>query len=387
MTARAKVLFAITVYNGRAFVPECLGSAASMRSERAEIDLLVLDDASPEPGFSEDIEVLCGELGITYYLTPRNLGIPRNVNLGLLAAMDQGYDYVVIANSDVLFAANLVDEMLHTFDLDPSIGSVTSWSNNVSMFSLPNEDPDRFLHDQRVVDWLGGVLTEAFPGKALDIPAGISFSFMVPTKVLAEVGLMDPIFGRGYCEETDWSLRSLELGYRIALGVSCFTYHRGGGTNVDAGLVSAGHTTVPEHEEIIDMRYPGFRAQVADFVHSGRLANASDEAVRAIMKAGARQFGYRVVLEGTTSHELDDGPAIILTPEPTGLSAQAFFLGFTYEVAPVGADLLEKIQQHFGFAPRVVDVLDPFTPLIRSEMLEGLSRAAANSRASYPSNV
>ncbi len=385
--ARTRVLFAITVYNGRDFVPECLASAAAMVSERAEIDLLVLDDASPEPGFSEDIEALCGELGITFYRTPRNLGIPRNVNLGLLAAMDQGYDHVVIANSDVLFATNLVDEMLHTLELDPSIGSVTSWSNNVSMFSLPNEDPDRFLHDQRVVDWLGGVLTAHFSGRAIDIPAGISFSFMVPTAVLREVGLMDPIFGRGYCEETDWSLRSLELGYRIALGVSCFTYHRGGGTNVAAGLVSAGHTTVPEHEEIIDLRYPDFRTQVADFVHSGRLVEISEEAVRAIVKAGARQFGYRVVLGSTTSHELDDGPAVVLTGEPEGLSAQVSFLGFTYELSPASADLLEKIEQHFGFAARVIDVLDPFTPLIRSEMLEGLRRVATTSRVGYPSNV
>lgn len=385
--AKARVLFAITVYNGRDFVPACLASAAAMRSERAEIDVLVLDDASPEPGFSASIEQLCEEFRITYSCTPRNLGIPRNVNLGLLAAVDQGYDYVVIANSDVLFAWNLVDEMLHTLGLDPSIGSVTSWSNNVSMFSLPNEDPDRFLHDQRVVDWLGGVLAETFAGRAVDIPAGISFSFMVPTKVVAEVGLMDPIFGRGYCEETDWSLRSLELGYRIALAVSCFTYHRGGGTNVAAGLVSAGHTTVPAHEDIIDMRYPAFRDQVADFVHSGRLQDVSDEAIQAIVRAGARQFGYRVVLGGTTSHELDDGPAIILTPQPNGLSAQAFYLGYTYEVAPVHSDMLEKIERHFGFPARVVDVLDPFTPLIRSEMLDGLSRTAAKPRVGYPSNV
>ena len=64
MVARQRVLFAITVYNGRDFVPECLRSAAAMDPEHAEVDLLVLDDASPEPGFSEDIAALCSELGI-----------------------------------------------------------------------------------------------------------------------------------------------------------------------------------------------------------------------------------------------------------------------------------------------------------------------------------
>ncbi len=38
-----------------------------------------------------------------YYCTPRNLGIPRNVSLGMLTAVKRGYDYVVISNSDVLY--------------------------------------------------------------------------------------------------------------------------------------------------------------------------------------------------------------------------------------------------------------------------------------------
>ena len=385
--ARQRVLFAITVYNGREFVPECLRSAAAMEPEQAEVDLLVLDDASPEPGFSEEIAAICSELGISYYRTPRNLGIPRNVNMGFLRGIDQNYDHVVIANSDVIFASNLVDEMLRTLAMDSQIGSVTSWSNNVSMFSLPNEDPDRFLGNQRVVDWLGEVLSATFAGRSLDLPAGISFSFMVPVPVLREVGLMDPIFGRGYCEETDWSLRSLELGYRVALGMSCFTYHRGGGTNVAEGLVSAGHTTVPEHEDIIDLRYPEFRKQVANFVHSGALDTARDDAVRAIVKAGARQFGYRVVMGNTTNHDLDDGPAIILTSSPAGLSAEASFLGFAYQVASEGTDLFERIEQHFGFGPRVVDVLDPFTPLLDPRGLSRRAKGNFSSKAGDSSHV
>jgi GT2 family glycosyltransferase len=385
--ARTRVLVAVTVYNGRDFVPSCLASAARMQSDLADIDLLVLDDASPDPGFSEEIEVLCADLGIRYYRTPRNLGIPRNVNLGLLAAREGDYDHVVIANSDVLFDRRLIDGMLRTLERDPTIGSVTSWSNNVSMFSLPNEDPDRFLHDQRVVDFVGEALAEHFEGAPLDIPAGISFSFMVPVRVLREVGLMDPIFGRGYCEETDWSLRSLALGYRIVLGLSCFTYHRGGGTNVAAGLVSAGHTTVPEHEEIIDLRYPEFRTQVADFVAEGHLEEARAEAIHALALAGAQRFGYRVALGEVSEHQLEDGPVVLLETGPLGLKARVFFLGFTYELPPGEAGTFERIVAHFGASPRVVDVLDPFTTLLDPQHLGGLGELARSGVAGYPADV
>ena len=142
---KARLLLAITVYNGRTVVPACLRSAAALRPTKADMDVLVLDDCSPDPGFSGEIRALCGTLGFQYYRSPRNLGIPRNVNLGLMRARDANYDFVIIANSDVLFAANLPDTLIETAATDPTIGSVTAWSNNVSIFSLPNEDPDLYL--------------------------------------------------------------------------------------------------------------------------------------------------------------------------------------------------------------------------------------------------
>src|SRR6266699_578429 len=104
---RARALLAITVYNGRDFVPRCLQSTKSISTEVADLDVLVLDDASPEPGWSEELELLCSSLSVGYYRSPRNLGIPRNVNLGLLRARYADYDYVIVSNSDVIYPSNL----------------------------------------------------------------------------------------------------------------------------------------------------------------------------------------------------------------------------------------------------------------------------------------
>ncbi|WP_258691363.1 glycosyltransferase family 2 protein [Xanthomonas oryzae] len=100
---RPRILHCITVYNGRAFVPAAIKSALRLDQQEAQIDVLVLDDASPEPGWSEELSAFCKERGVMYYCTPRNLGIPRNVSLGMLTAVKRGYDYVVISNSDVLY--------------------------------------------------------------------------------------------------------------------------------------------------------------------------------------------------------------------------------------------------------------------------------------------
>jgi GT2 family glycosyltransferase len=196
---RSRVLLVVTVYNGEAFVPRCVESAAGIDKSDCDIDVLVLDDCSPDREWSVRLAALCEQLGAGYYWTPRNLGIVRNVNLGLLHAVNAGYSHVIIANSDVIFPANCVAGLLAVANSDERIGSVTSWSNNVSIYSLPNEDPDANLADQGVVSWLSASLGGMFGASAMDIPAGISFCILIPTKVIEDVGIMDTVYGRGYC--------------------------------------------------------------------------------------------------------------------------------------------------------------------------------------------
>src|SRR5262245_61944304 len=151
----ARVLLAVLVYNGRDFVDPCLASAAGIAAGRHDVDVLVIDDCSPEPGFSDEVEARASELGFMYYRSPRNLGIPRNMNLGLLKGMADDYDYVILANSDVVFPANLVTSLVAAaVASDDIVGSVTASSNSVSVFSVPNDGGDPRLSDRERVDWI-----------------------------------------------------------------------------------------------------------------------------------------------------------------------------------------------------------------------------------------
>ncbi|MGH2721705.1 MAG: glycosyltransferase family 2 protein, partial [Actinomycetota bacterium] len=109
-----RVLLAVLVYDGRAFVPACLRSAARLTGPGSGVDVLVLDDCSPDPGWSDELRQLCAGLDLGYYRSPRNLGIPRNMNLALLRAMDAGYDHVAVVNSDVVFPLNLAGALVAT---------------------------------------------------------------------------------------------------------------------------------------------------------------------------------------------------------------------------------------------------------------------------------
>jgi len=358
MTSRPRILHCITVYNGRAFVPAAIESALRLDQTDADIDILILDDASPEPGWSEELAAFCKERGVMYYRTPRNLGIPRNVSLGMLTAVKRGYDYVVISNSDVIYPKTLMSAMLPVAR-QPKVGSVTAWSNNVSLYSLPNLDPNKYLHSQDVVDWLHATLNGHFGDAAMDIPAGISFCILIPTDVVRQVGIMDPCFGRGYCEETDWSLRSLQAGYRIALAPGTFVFHHGRGSNLDAGIVSPDATTVPANEAIIDLRYPQFRSQVEAFVHSGILQSAHKDAVAHIVKSAARQFGYSLVMGGVsaTAPGSDESEVVVSIGRDGGI-ADVRLRGFRGEIPFDAKDPSASVQAYFGVGPTHVSVSD-----------------------------
>ncbi|AWH44810.1 glycosyltransferase family 2 protein [Stenotrophomonas sp. ZAC14A_NAIMI4_1] len=355
---RPRILHCITVYNGRAFVPAAIESAIRMDQTHAQIDVLVLDDASPEPGWSEELAAFCRERDVMYYRTPRNLGIPRNVSLGMLTAVKRGYDYVVISNSDVLYPRDLMGQMLEV-SRQPGVGSVTAWSNNVSIYSLPNEDPNRFLHDQGVVDWVHAGLAGHFGDAAMDIPAGISFCILISTDVVREVGIMDPCFGRGYCEETDWSLRSLAAGYRIVLAPGTYVFHHGRGSNLDAGIVSLNATTVPANEAIIDLRYPLFRRQVDAFVQSGVLARAHEDAIRKLVVSAGQQFGYGIDVGWVARDRTDESQVIVqFSPDAAQGDVVASFRGFRLPMKLASGDLGAQVRAVFGTEPSELNLFD-----------------------------
>lgn len=346
---KPRVLHLITVYNGRAFVPRAIESAMRMDQSDASIDVLVLDDASPEPGWSAELSKICKTMGARYYCTPRNLGIPRNCSLGLLTAIKKNYDYVTINNSDVIFPANLISILVEACKAD-NVGSVTAWSNNVSIYSLPNQDPDRYLSNQETVDFVSSTFASKYGAGVLDVPAGISFCIMMPVEVVKRVGVMDPVFGRGYCEETDWSLRSLAMGYRVCLAVGTFVYHQGRGSNLAAGLVSGAHTTVPENEIIIDFRYPKFREQCQAFENTGLMPCYKGEAIDFLIDQVAQKLGYSIVpgwlpLSG---EKKDRGLRVEILPDGSTPELRYFYAGFEQTWPCDGMQTIRNVVERFG---------------------------------------
>jgi GT2 family glycosyltransferase len=350
------VLLAILVYNGQDFVPRCLESARRVADQTPGVDVLVLDDCSPEPGWSEKLRELCEEIAVGYYRSPRNLGIPRNMNLGLLRARAGGYDHVVILNSDVILPANLAQVLAGVADSNESVGSVTAWSNNCSVYSLPNADSDQYLRDPHVVDWVSDVLGGEFGPAGVEIPAAVGFCMLIPTDSIEAVGLFDPVFGRGYCEELDWCLRAQARGLRNLLAPNVFVYHQGSGSTRDAGLLGAGETTISAHEQIIDWRYPLFRQQVQAFLSSDIPSQLRGDGLRRIVSCAGQERGYDIQTALSRERPRVVNRVQVFIPEGGQVDRViGRYIGFEAEFPlPGGQPILEALEGLFGRGPEQI---------------------------------
>ena len=351
-----------------------------------DVRLVVLDDCSPEPGWSDELEELCGTLEIDYYHSPRNLGIPRNMNLALEFGRVSDADHVVLLNSDVIVPHNLVDVMVGVAEADAATASVTAWSNNVSIFSLENDDPDRQLADRDVVNDISEALQAEFGTTSIDVPVGVGFCMLIPMPVAEHVGLLDPIYGRGYCEEVDWCRRAVGLGYRNVVAPGCFVYHIGNASAKEAGLLAAGATTVWEHEAIVDVRFPGYREALATFDRDNPFPALRERALRAVVKSAAQAHGYE--LHATWLHRRADALVrFVIEPEGRLGFLVGRYRGFSVSVPFDGAAVVESVISFVGQHPTNVNVFD------RGRLAELVSEQASDwglrihRPAGYPERV
>jgi hypothetical protein len=210
---------------------------------------------------------------------------------------------------------------------------------------------------------------------------------MVPTAALRRVGLLDPLFGRGYCEEVDWNLRAGALGYVSLLAPGTFVFHRGQGSTVEAGLVESHQTSVAHNERVIDFRHPQYRSQLVEFVCSGVLPTLQDEGTSAIVVAAARRWGYTVEATALPRAARNGPVRFVADPQGATMAFTGHFCGFSAGFPVSGEAPLATLAASIGRLPDQVTV---FTSGRGSDQLVAESRSAGvdvDNVMSYPERV
>lgn len=257
MSGSAPVTVIVPVYAGLSDTQRCLESIVRHAPSIAiPFELLVIDDASPEPAVSAYVDqfaTIPAPFPITVLRNPENLGFIGTVNRGLRSSAGD----VVLLNSDTAVTPGWLDHIAAAA-AGTDVATVTPLTSHGSICTLPQSVIDAFAleTDEPKIDECAAFVRSHSVRRCPSVITGVGFCMYVTRRALDLVGLLDQeTFGRGYGEEVDFCLRASLLGMRHLVDDSTFVYHHGGVSFGDGQSEGWARSSA-----LIDARYPFFRA-------------------------------------------------------------------------------------------------------------------------------
>jgi GT2 family glycosyltransferase len=198
---------------------DTLSCISSLANSTYPHDLVVVDNGSTD----DSMVRLRAHAGIELLQTGHNLGFAGGCNIGILAALERGADWVWLLNNDTLVAPDTLAQMVEVAAADREIGVVGSV---IYDYAPPNA----------VQAWGGGRI-QRLAGRsqhaktavcgALDYIVGSSM--LLRGAALESVGMLDPSFFL-YWEDADLSFRFRAAGWKLIVAKHSSVWHKENGT-------------------------------------------------------------------------------------------------------------------------------------------------------------
>ena len=247
MSVRKGIDIIIPVYNALDDLKICIESIKK-HTDFALDRVLLIDDRSTDANvypYLKSIE----QPGMIVMQNEQNLGFSGTINCGLQYS-DRD---VLLLNADTIVTENWVNKIVACAYSDASIGTVTPFSNNATLCSIPNFCEENTVPYGLSIDEYAQVIESCSMRKYPRITVAVGFCMFIKREVVNRVGLFDKeTFERGYGEENDFCWRAEQLGYYHVLCDDTYIYHSG-----TASFQSEEkRRLIAEHEEILHNRYP-----------------------------------------------------------------------------------------------------------------------------------
>jgi len=224
--ARVPIDIVVPVYNAADDLNRCIESVLAHTD--GDYRLIVIDDASPDPAVRAYLAQLETRRlpQIRLLANERNLGFTLNANRGMSAARADAD--LVLLNSDTVVTRGWLDALARCAAADPAIGTITPFSNNAEICSLPRFCENNRWPASRDAEPMVRALELAAVPTYPDLPTGVGFCLYIRRALIDAIGMFDPVFGLGYGEENDLCMRAAAAGYRNVLCEDAFVLHLGG---------------------------------------------------------------------------------------------------------------------------------------------------------------
>lgn len=194
----------------------CLAAVASY-TEAGSYEVVVVDDASPEPARVRSAVGL--HPGVRLERSARNRGFAASVNAGVAAARA---DRLVILNDDVVVTPGWLERLNARLDLEPRaawVGPATNDSGDEASVDVEYASLEELLR----------VAAQA-AGSAREVDKLALHCALLRRSSFARVGGLDEGYARGMFEDDDLAMALRQLGERVILDPGVFVHHAAGAT-------------------------------------------------------------------------------------------------------------------------------------------------------------
>lgn len=178
-------------------------------------------------------------------------------NLGFSATINRGLEYsdrdVLLLNTDTIVTKNWIEKIILCAYSEKNIGTVTPFSNNATLCSVPNFCQENIVPEGYTIDEYSAIIERCSLKKYPQITVAVGFCMYIKRDVINDIGYFDAeTFGKGYGEENDFCNRAEQVGYKHVLCDDTYIFHSG-----TASFISnEKKKLMQEHEEILNNRYP-----------------------------------------------------------------------------------------------------------------------------------
>ncbi|MBV8359333.1 MAG: glycosyltransferase, partial [Deltaproteobacteria bacterium] len=252
----SRVTIVVPIFNAASDLALCIKSI--IQHTTGSTRLLLIDDASPDPGVAEVLGGWQDWPGVEILRNPKNLGYTATVNRGITLSAG---DDVVLLNSDTIVGPGWLDGLRTAAYSSRSVGTVTAVSNNAGAFSIPEIGMENVFPTWFEVEDSARLVRQASPALMPALPTGSGFCMYMRRACIDAVGIFDEeAFPRGYGEENDFCMRAGRMGFLNLIDDRTFVYHKRSASfgETRQGLYQDGRRVVGE-------RYPEYQVLTSQF--------------------------------------------------------------------------------------------------------------------------
>lgn len=154
-----------------------------------------------------------------------NLGFAEGNNVGIHAALQQGFDAIMLLNNDTVVPSDLLSMLTSVMNADDAIGAV-----GPAIVYLHN--PEIVWSSGGTIDWKRGVVTashvdcsiDQLPREPFPVDHMSGCCMLVRADAIRRAGTLDSRFFM-YYEETEWCVRLARAGYRLGIDPAARVLH------------------------------------------------------------------------------------------------------------------------------------------------------------------